>query len=227
MNWTPDKKEVLRWILLCALAEVLGIAAGAFWYSTIDELFGTPQDFVQRLPVWFLLALSGLLEGAILGSMQAWGLVRIYPNLSVGRWINVTILLAIAGWALGAAIPTFMAPAFAGGGGGEPTLSATLAFAAIFGLIVGALFGAIQYGVLRTAAFNASRWIPANAIGWAIGLPIVYWAATTTPEGVGTAEILMRGLWSGALAGLAIGLCTAAAFWLMPAIPDANPAPAT
>ena len=76
MDWRVGLGDRARWIALCAAGEVMGLALGAMWYRTIEHAFGAPEDFVQRIPIIFFLALAGLLEGAVLGSMQAFGLRR-------------------------------------------------------------------------------------------------------------------------------------------------------
>jgi hypothetical protein len=215
MAWSVKTDDLKRWALYCAAGEVLGIGAGALWYGLIDRAFGTPDDLVQRIPVWFFLALSGLLEGAVLGQLQARALRVIYPKLSTGLWINLTIVLAVIGWGVGAAIPTFVAPALAPAFA-EPALGPTLAFAALFGMAVGAAFGAVQMIALRRGASRAFWWIPANMAGWGLGLPIIYAVATTMPDNAPGLAILLAGAGAGLCAGLVVGGVTGAFFRFMP-----------
>lgn len=58
---------LLRWALLCACAECLGIAAAALWYGRVVALFGEPSALAPGLSVWLLLTLSAVPEGLALG----------------------------------------------------------------------------------------------------------------------------------------------------------------
>lgn len=217
MTWRVEAGDRARWIALCGVGEVLGLAAGALWYVWVEQAFGHPEDMVQRIPVWFFLALAGLLEGAVLGSMQAFALRRIYPSLPIGLWINLTIVIAIIGWAIGSSFNVFGAPALEGQALAEPPLAMQLAIAAGFGLIIGAAFGAAQMMALSKAASNAGLWIWVKALGWALAMPVIVYAAGAVPEGAGFGLIAATALGAGLVAGLIVGVVTSFAFQGMPA----------
>jgi hypothetical protein len=87
-----------------------------------------------------------------------------------------------------------------------------LGFASVFGLLVGALFGAVQALALRRAALHPHWWIIANAVGWAMALPVIYFGASLPGEAALLVQAIAAGLASGAIAGLILGVVTGLAF---------------
>jgi len=89
----PSYRYYLFWVVMCALAELLGIAVGAIWWVWIDRFDPEPATATAK---WLSLAgksLSGVGEGIALGGLQAFALRRVYPRLRVTRWVIYTTLL--------------------------------------------------------------------------------------------------------------------------------------
>lgn len=213
MVWRVGEADRLRWIALCAVGEVMGLALGAMWYRSIEQVFGAPEDFVQRIPVLFFLALAGLLEGAVLGSLQAYGLRRLYPRLPVGLWINMTVIIAVTGWGLGAIYDAAAGPLLAHS---APNLIQEGLIAAAFGAAVGLAYGWGQALAFGRAAHNAKAWIGASVIAWTFALPVIVLAARTLPDGVAPIQAGLSALAAGLVAGLIVGVVTSFAFQGMP-----------
>ncbi len=62
--------------------------------------------------------------------------------------------------------------------GQDPGLLAIALYAALFGAGVGAVFGAGRGLALPRGSLPIGRWVLGNAIGWAVGLPTIYVAAS-------------------------------------------------
>lgn len=200
---------IARWIVLCAVAEFLGIALAGAWYGIVAVTFGEPVELAPRIGVWLLATASAIPEGLVLGGLQAYGLRWFYPALSVTRWIAMTTLVGLAGWGVGTFIPLFFAAEAASGP--EPSPMAIAAFAAIFGALAGLAFGAAQAFALSIGTDGRVKWIIANVVGWAFGLPLIYLAAQVASDF--QSPIIMIALWAagGLGAGLCIGVATAVA----------------
>jgi hypothetical protein len=204
---------VTRWVALCAVAEFLGIASAAIWYGGVNVVLGEPEPLLARTMVWFLMSLAAVPEGIVLGGLQAAGIRWFLPNVSARKWILATIGVGLLGWAIGSFIPLFMAPEAGSQPMAEPGLAGTAAFAAVFGVGVGAVFGLGQTWALPPKTGGRWFWIVANAAGWAVGLPLIYVAAQIASEYQGwTARILiwaMGGLGAGVSIGIATGIALA------------------
>jgi hypothetical protein len=206
----PSFRTYGLWVITCAAAELIGIGAAAAWWVTMDLIAPDPVSLAGKATMLVSKSLSGLFEGTVLGVLQAVVLRRIYPHLSLPHWVVLTVSLAIFGWAVGSAIPMF--GAFSDSEPVEPPMNLLLGFASIFGLLVGALFGAVQALALRQAARRSHWWITVNAAGWAVALPVIYFGASLPDESATTAQVIAAGLVSGILAGTLLGAVTGLAF---------------
>ena len=211
------RRKLIIWTLICAGAELAGIAVAAGVFGLVATLAGEPVGLGAKLVAWFASSLSGVPEGFVLGTLQAIGIARIFAiPLDSRTFVMRTMIVAVAGWAVGSAIPLFFPfEAAPGDASGDPPLALLVAGAALFGALAGALFGFMQ-----RAAFTGTRlrthWLLANTAGWAIGLPAIYMAAQW---GSGIDSIAARiavwaagGCTAGAVIGLATGLALIAAY---------------
>jgi hypothetical protein len=148
---------------------------------------------------------AGVLEGAIVGGLLGLVLTSCRPELRLRAWVMATIAGAVVGWGLGSLASLFMS---AGSNQAEPPLGVTIAAAAALGLAAGPILGAFQARALRVVGLRPSRWIVANALGWAMGMPLVFLAADSAWT---SATAIARGAALLGLAGAAVGLATATA----------------
>jgi hypothetical protein len=209
----PSYRDYGEWVVTCATAELIGIGAGAAWWIAMDRLAPDPAMLAGKFTMLGLKSLAGLVEGVSLGFLQAAFLRRLYPRLSLLRWIAWTALLAVFGWAAGSAIPIF--GTFEGQESAEPSLVLVIVFSSGFGLLVGALFGGAQALAFRSAAHRSYWWVVSNAVGWAVALPVIYLAASLPGENTTQWQALAAAIVSGAVAGLLLGAITGLAFWRM------------
>ena len=84
--------------------------------------------------------------------------------------------------------------------------------AAGMGLVLGAILALPQWRVLRRAVPRAGVWLPANAVAWALGMPVIFaavdraYAAGSAAGTVGilAAALLLAGTVVGAVHGVAL-----------------------
>ena len=202
-----------RWIAACAIGETLGIALAACWWVAVDRIDPEPVTLTAKLAMLAAKSAAGIVEGGLLGMLQAWALRLRYPALSPTGWTLATVALAVLGWAIGSSFAIFASAE--GSAPPDPGLVPTMAMASGFGLAVGALFGLVQTMPLRRAAQPGMWWILFNAIGWAVALPAIYLAASAD-LGLGLAGVALGGLAGGAIAGALLGAVTSLAFAHMP-----------
>lgn len=198
------------WILLTAVAELFGILLGASWWIWADGMMPEPDGLFWQVVMLLFKALSGVPEGIVLGLVQANLMSRRLPDLSIVRWTAATCVVAMVGWAAGSSFSVF-ASGDAGAGGFDPGVGQTILAAAGFGVLVGALFGGAQTLALSGLGVPRWPWIAGNAVGWALGLPVIYLAASGLALGPVWALAAIGGLIAGAL----VGAATAMAFAIM------------
>ncbi len=147
-----------KWILFCSFGEILGIAIAALIARLIWLLIGEPAGVMEKVFVLVVMIFAGALEGLSVGYFQ-WRVLRlIFEKMSAITWIRPTVLVAALGWFLGT-IPSifFVVGDEAGTTQNQPDLPLvwTMVFAAVLGLIVGAIFGFAQWTVLKKFAEKA------------------------------------------------------------------------
>lgn len=214
MIWPgPTRSQFLLWVLVCALAELLGIGIGAGWWIGMDQLNPEPTSTAAKWISLFLKSLSGVVEGAVLGTLQALVLRRIYPRLPVRKWIALTVGLAVLGWAVGSGIPLFANFSGPQPEPLDPPLGWTLLASGLMGLLLGTLFGAVQMIAFQEAAENTHIWIVVNALGWGIALPIIYAAASIGSPDMSLQSMLLQAVVAGSLAGVILGSITGTGMW--------------
>jgi hypothetical protein len=205
----PAQPELPRWIGACAAGELLGFGAAALWAWLAVSIFGSdPISLRARLGVLALMVLAGVCEGCVLGLLQGSALRAWFPGLRAQRWVLATAAVAALGWLLGMLPSTLITGSGGASASLEPPLPWVLAGSALFGAAAGAVFGFAQWLVLRRHAYDARRWISANALGWGIGLPWSYLAGSLADVSRSLAFALLCALIAGTLMGLSVALLT-------------------
>lgn len=149
-----------------------------------------------------------LFEGILVGSAQARVLRARDPGFLSGHWILATAIGAGVAWLLGMIPSTAMALAGPSVAGTPPAwLDGLLQYllAAAMGLVLGPILSIPQMFVLRRYAPRARRWVLANALAWAVGMPVVFLGAGAVPhETSAVAAMVIVGLTCLA-AGIVVG----------------------
>ena len=81
----------------------------------------------------------------------------------------------------------------------------TYAMAASMGLVAGIVLALPQWRVLRQHARRAGWWLPANALAWFCGMPLVFLGMGSIPAGASLLQALPIVVAATAAAGAAVG----------------------
>jgi len=198
-----------RWVLANGWSECVGLSAIGVLGWWVMRLTGEPSSVVAILGTALLAVTGGMLfEGILVGSAQARVLRARDPEFRSGHWILATAIGAGVAWLLGMVPSTAMALAGPSAAGTPPAwLGGPVQYllAAAMGLVLGPILGIPQMVVLRRYAPRASRWVLANALAWAVGMPVVFLGAGFVPnETNASAAVVIVGLTCFA-AGIAVG----------------------
>jgi hypothetical protein len=192
-----------RWVLLCAVAESVGIAAAALAARSAQVWVGdiaNPADVIVAL---CFVATGGLIEGFALGAAQATALAGVLPRGRRSGWVLVTVLVAGLGWAGGSV------PGVLGDDGGAPPPTALLILGALgVGAVTGAVLGAGQAIVLAGCVAHPEMWVLANVLGWTLAMPIIFAGAAAPSEAWSALDVFLAGGVTGLVAGATLGLVT-------------------
>lgn len=214
MEWSERRhrtagRRLRRWVLLCALAETIGMTAAAAAARTAVHLAADP---------WAALAVvvgGGLVEGAALGTLQAVGLGDLLDAAGRRRWAVTTVLVAGVGWAAASA-PSVLGSAAEQHTGRVPTQDTPWGLVVVgalaLGLVLGSLLGWAQSRALRGRVRHPARWVAAGAAAWPPTMLLIFLGASTPDLTWSDPAVVLLGTATGAVAGAALGLVTGA--WL-------------
>jgi hypothetical protein len=174
-----------RWVIYVSGGETLGFAIPAAAAGAALAA-GLPEGFVVAVSIC-----AGAGEGAALGFAQARVLRSVLPGFEERRWVTATAAGAVVAWVLGWTAPAAadLFPALPPG------------VIAAIGIVAGCLLllslGTSQWFVLRDYVPRPGRWIPANAVAWALAVPVVFVAMALVPNHAPAIAFIVVGIASG------------------------------
>jgi len=201
-----------RWVAANALGELHGLGLTFAAGYAVIALFGEARSPAGSLAQFLLMTATGVIEGTIVGQAQWWAMAPYFqagdrPALTRRAWLLATIAGALAAWFL-VSLPFTLMDMGAQASGQpvqEPPLALILLVAAGAGAVAGVILSFFQWRTLRQAVPNAGVWIPANALAWALGMPLIFAATGSIQADTPPGQIALALGVSILLAGAAVG----------------------
>lgn len=164
-----------RWGLANTAGEVLGLGGTGLLGWVVVGRAGEPSVVSAVLAGFAVAVLSGVVEATVVGLLQHRALVPWVPRLTRRAWWWATLWGALTAYVLGYLPSTVMSLVAVETGEPvtEPPQWVVLLAAAGLGLVAGAVLAWAQALVLRHHVDRAGRWVPANMLAWAVGMPLV------------------------------------------------------
>lgn len=167
-----------EWIAANALAEGAGLGTTFVVGQAVAPAVERMSGMLSALATAGAAVVMGtLLEGVLVGAAQGRVVAR-HGGVPASRWLSATMIGAGVAWLVGMVPSTAMALLTEGSASQppptEPSPAMVFALAMGLGLITGPILGVAQWRVLREAAPRAGRWLWANALAWAIGMPVIF-----------------------------------------------------
>ncbi|MCB0081735.1 MAG: hypothetical protein KDE47_12430 [Caldilineaceae bacterium] len=163
------------WVIASLIGVNLGLVVGAMANAAITDI----------APVTIQIGIMGSIIGCVAGSIQ-WLVLR--PIIPQAYW---WIVGSVAGNLLGGIVLAIV-------GHGISEADYTMTIGVMFGIIIGAVAGSVQWLILRQAVRPTYWWIVSNAAGWAIFLA----ALGTTKDAVHLTNIIVSMVGAGTLYGM-------------------------
>ena len=184
-----------RWLGLVALGESAGFAVAAATGVAVGITEPTPA-----LTLVMLLA-AGAVEGAMLGVGQVVAL-RALPleRTLLLRWPALTSLAAVVAWSIGL-LPSTLP-------GLDWSNPATWVVAGLLGVLLLATIPAAQLILLRRAVRRPWRWLPANILGWVVGIGWTLAVSPLVDTGTPIPQLLALYVVAGLLMALTVATAT-------------------
>jgi hypothetical protein len=180
------KAFYVRWIVANSWSEGAGLSATlllGFVVASRLEVQLDPLAIIAGAAI--AVALGAVLEGVLVGWAQGRIIHRYVRDISVRRWTVATAVGAGAAWLLGMVPSTIMnlvrADSGISAGPAEPSAFAQYGLAIAMGVVLGVVLALPQMLVLRRVARQPGGWLLANALAWAIGMPLIFAGMETLP----------------------------------------------
>jgi hypothetical protein len=198
-----------KWILANGWSEAAGLGTtfvlGRLVAPSLERLTGVAVILAGALAA---VVLGALLEGVLVGFAQERVLRRRLAELPPWSWVMATAAGAGLAWLLGMLPSTFIALSSDTSAGPPPTPPGPLlqyALAAAMGLVVGPILGAVQSLVLRRFVQRPWRWLGANGLAWAVGMPLIFLGMDFVPWTAGAVAVVASLYGVCAVSGLVVG----------------------
>ncbi|HKJ59513.1 MAG TPA: hypothetical protein VKA37_09795 [Halobacteriales archaeon] len=205
-DWTDAEWRLWRrWVFANGAGEVVGLGMVGLVGVALATATRLEADGFGSVAVAATLVTLGTFEGAVVGYAQWRAMQRAFPAIGTHRWVGATAVGAFVAWTVG------MLPSTIGDGGApvgptnEPSLGVVLLLAAGLGIVAGVLLSGVQWLVLREHAIAAWRWLPANAVAWVVGMPVIFLGVSLVPDGPIGAVAVVVVLATAGVAGLVVG----------------------
>ena len=199
-----------KWVINCALGELLGIGAAVCIAVAVNYYLGEPQSLVQKIFVLFAMLIAGAIEGTSVAVFQ-WSVLRhLFPNMKLIAWWKRTVAIALLGWCLGMLPSLFFTQpsSTTATETTEPSMWLITIMAVGGGAIAGALFGLFQSFELKKHSRKWKWWITANTVAWSVAMLIIFIGATWPSAATPVSLIILSAIISGCLAGVSLGVIT-------------------
>ena len=212
MHGTSEARSIWHaWVVANGVGEFIGLtstmAMTAGLFSVNDSL-----SFGAALLAAAGVALAGaVVEGVVAGLAQFSVLRRAIPGFTWRPWVTATALGALVAWLLGMMPSTFFQAMAAGteatanAAPFDPPLILQLGLAVVMGAVLGPFLGVPQWLVLRRHLPRAGRWVLANSVAWAAGMPMIFLATGLIQPGWPNAAIFATIAVGCLAAGLVVG----------------------
>lgn len=197
----------VRWIAANSLAELIGLGIIATIAYVLVTLLGEPTG-MKAIVFAIGFVVLGAFEGVVVGSAQSWVLKKCIANLQ--GWVAATVTGAVVAWLLAMLPSTIMNLGISDSATGDqpPDISeyVQLLLAIVLGLVTGPVLAFFQWRRLRHyISRNSIWWLGANALAWAVGMPIIFMGADLAARAASPIiAIATIGLWL-VIAGATVG----------------------
>ena len=206
INHRRSQSLWIKWVFANAVGEVVGLGVAAVVGVTFAWTLERMMGVFAGLTLVGVMILVGTFEGAVVGAAQWLVLRHPIQKMRWQAWVLATASGAFVAWTLGMTPSTLMdfgaaadtpVPAIDG--------MAMYGLAGLIGLVLGPILGIPQWLVLRRPLRETGWWVPANALAWGFGMPVVFVGASLVPPGGFSLNLVAIGIITSAAAGVVVG----------------------
>ena len=207
MKYERDAIFWLRWVLANAVGEAVGLSTVLLvGFGVLGPRLGGLDGAWPAVLGLVAGVLLGIFEGIVVGAAQGAVLRLRLPEVSLRTWIIATVIGAMVAWGLGM-LPSTMMNANASGGQAAAEMPEWLTYVMVAGMgaVAGVILALAQWVALRSQVRRAGLWLPANALAWLCGMPLVFLGLGAIPAGASVLQALPIVVAATTAAGAVVG----------------------
>jgi hypothetical protein len=168
-----------------AIGELIGLGGAAALAIAVISTINDTETTTGTIIASVVMITGGVFEGVIVGLAQWRVLHYRLPLLSERSWVAATAAGAFVAWVIGMIPSTLMSlRSEATSSSPPPEISEAVIYllAAAMGLVLGPILALMQWVVLRRHVRRTGLWIVANAVAWALAMPVIFIGAGAIGE---------------------------------------------
>jgi uncharacterized membrane protein len=166
-----------RWVAANSIGETIGLGTTFLVGFGIIAKFGESSGWISVLLFAGVAVLLGMFEGFVVGAAQGSVIAQRLADFKIRSWVMATMIGALLAWTLGM-LPSTLTNLAASAASSAPPMEMpdwiVYLLAMPLGAVAGLILASAQWVVLRHWVTRASWWLPANALAWLVGMPIIF-----------------------------------------------------
>jgi hypothetical protein len=149
-----------------------------------------------------------MFEGFVVGVAQGAVMRQRLANFKIRSWVIATIIGALLAWMLGM-LPSTLMNLAANDASSAPPMDMpdwiSIVLAMPLGAVAGVILASAQWLALRRWIAHAWVWLPANALAWLVGMPVIFIGTSMIQADTGAIQSALMILVAIAIAGAVVG----------------------
>ncbi|MBI5033949.1 MAG: hypothetical protein HZB51_25800 [Chloroflexi bacterium] len=197
-----------RWVAANSISETIGLGTTFIIGFGIISQVGDASGTSAILLFAGIAVLLGMFEGAVVGVTQSLVIKRWLSDFKIRSWVIATIVGALLAWMRGMLPSTGMSLS-ASEKSSAPSMDMPdwigIVLAMPLGTVAGMVLASAQWLALRRWVARAWLWLPANALAWLVGMPIIFFGTSLIQPSTSALQAAVIMLIAIATTGAAVG----------------------
>lgn len=197
-----------RWVVANAISETIGLGTTFIVGFGLVAQFGEASGWISILLFAGVAVALGMFEGFVVGAAQGTVMKQRLADFKIRRWIIATIIGAWLAWMLGM-LPSTLMNLAANDAPSAPPMDMpdwiSIVLAMPLGAVAGVMLASAQWLALGRWVKRAWLWLPANALAWLVGMPIIFVGTSLIQPNTSAWQAALILLVAIAIAGAVVG----------------------
>jgi hypothetical protein len=197
-----------RWVFANSISETIGLGTTFIVGFSLVAQFGEGSGWMSVLLFAGVAVALGMFEGFVVGVAQGAVMRQRLANFKIRSWVIATIIGVLLAWMLGM-LPSTLMNLTANDASSAPPMDMpdwiSIVLAMPLGAVAGVILASAQWLALRRWIAHAWVWLPANALAWLVGMPVIFIGTSMIQADTSAIQSALMILVAIAIAGAVVG----------------------